>query len=125
MTTQLLSPEGIHALGDLVHRVFQDLSNESSIRFFIAGKTEIKDPVTGAVQVIDTILDTASENRLIIDSIAGSSVVYAIWVRTPSTGEQVIRYIGHVVDKGARTRMITSSGNMHEQGRNWQTFGLH
>lgn len=105
MTPQSLSQAGKDALADLVQRVYNDLSHAANIRFFVSGKADVPD-AAGANQVIDAILDTVPENRLILDSIAGQSVVYAIWVRTPTTGEPALRYIGHVVSVGARTRMI-------------------
>lgn len=106
MITQSLSPDGINALDDLVERVYDALNDVSNTHFFVASRAEILDATTGEARLIDAILDTVAENRQIIDSVAGSSVVYAIWVRTPSTGEPTLRYIGHVVGVGARTRMI-------------------
>jgi len=105
MKPQSLSQAGKEALADLVQRVYNDLSHAANIRFFVSGKADVTD-AAGASQVIGAILDTVPENRLILDSIAGQSVVYAIWVRTPSTGQPVLRYIGHVEGVGARTRMI-------------------
>lgn len=105
MKTQALSSDGIRALDDLVQRVYNDLSDVVNIRFFVAGRTIVTN-AAGVKEEIDAILDTLADNRQILDSIAGNSVVYAIWARATPTDEPRMRYIGHVVGAGARMRLI-------------------